>query len=80
MAWPENQREKSKITRTQKSRPTHTVYVVEGEGDSAFWTKIGAAWAHEDNEGYNVSLTALPINGRLVVRVAKATDKPEAAR
>ena len=68
------------MTRTQKSRPTHAVFVVEGEGDSAFWTKIGAAWAHEDGEGFNITLTALPLNGRLVVRTAKTTDKPEAAR
>jgi hypothetical protein len=53
---------------------------VEGEGDSAFWTKIGAAWAHEDSEGFNISLTAMPLNGRLVVRTAKTTNKPEAAR
>jgi hypothetical protein len=69
------------MNRTQKSRPTHTVYVVEGEGDSAFWTKIGAAWKHEDGEGYNISLTALPMNGRLVVRTAKAdSDKKEAGQ
>ncbi|MET4802836.1 hypothetical protein [Bradyrhizobium sp. LB11.1] len=68
------------MTRTQKSRPTHSVFVVEGEGDSAFWTKIGAAWAHEDGEGYNITLTAMPLNGRLVVRTAKTNDKPEAAR
>jgi len=67
------------MTNTKKSRPTHTVHVVEGEGDSAFWTKVGAAWAHEDGEGYNISLTALPLNGRLVVRTAKLADK-EAGR
>ena len=67
------------MTKAQKSRPTHTVYVVEGEGDSAFWTKVGAAWRHEDGEGFNITLTALPLNGRLVVRTAKANDK-EAAR
>ncbi len=68
------------MTRTQKTRPTLTVFVVEGEGDSAFWTKIGAAWAHDDGEGFNILLTAMPLNGRLVVRTAKTTEKPEAAR
>ncbi|WP_316199182.1 hypothetical protein [Bradyrhizobium sp. SZCCHNS2002] len=68
------------MNRTQKSRPTHTVYVVEGEGDSTYWTKIGAAWAHDDGEGYNISLTALPLNGRLVVRTAKTDAKKEAGR
>jgi hypothetical protein len=55
------------MARTQKSRPTLTVFVVEGEGDKAFWTKIGAAWSHEDGLGYDVALTAMPLNGRLVV-------------
>ncbi len=62
---------------TKTNRPTHTVYVVEGEGDSAFWTKVGAAWSHEDSEGFNISLSVLPLNGRLVVRTAK-TDKETA--
>lgn len=69
------------MKRTQKNRPTHTVFVVEGEGDNAYWTKLGAAWAHEneDGEGFNISLTAVPLNGRLVVRAAKA-DAKEAGR
>lgn len=56
----------------QKSQKPHPVYVVEGEGESAFWTKIGAAWRHEDGKGFNISLTCLPLNGRLVVREPKA--------
>jgi hypothetical protein len=32
----------------QKSQKPYAVYVVEGEGDKAYWTKIGAAWAHEE--------------------------------
>lgn len=65
----------------QKSRPTHTVYVVEGEGaDNSYWTKVGTAFAHSDQLGFNILLSALPINGRLVVRVAKANDNKEAAR
>ena len=65
------------MTRNQKSRPTHSVFVVEGEGDQAFWTKIGAAWKHDDSEGFNVALTAMPLNGRLVVRNAKANADKE---
>ena len=56
----------------QKSQKPHSVYVVEGEGESAFWTKIGAAWRHEDGKGFNISLTCMPLNGRLVVREPKA--------
>ena len=62
------------MKRTQNTRP-YAVYVVEGEGEAAFWTKIGAAWAHEDGEGFNISLTAVPLNGRMVVRKPKANKE-----
>ena len=62
------------MKRNQKSPRPHAVYVVEGEGDKAFWTKIGAAWAHEDGKGFNISLTCLPLNGRLVVREPKSDE------
>lgn len=54
-----------------KNLPSHDVYVVEGEGDRAFWAKVGAAWPHQDGEGFNVSLTALPISGRIVICARK---------
>jgi len=61
--------------------PSHNVYVVEdrGEGDDPFWLKIGAAWAHKDGKGFNVNLSALPLDNRLVLRVpAEAgSDEPE---
>jgi len=65
------------MKRKETNRP-YPVYVVEGEGEAAFWTKVGAAWPHEDGEGFNIQLTALPLTGRLVVRKPKA-DK-EAGR
>lgn len=34
------------MKRTEKNQRPHAVFVVEGEGDKAFWTKIGAAWNH----------------------------------
>ncbi|KRB16378.1 hypothetical protein ASD99_08405 [Mesorhizobium sp. Root695] len=51
--------------------PKHGVFAVEGDGDAARWTCIGAAWAHRDGEGFNLSLAAMPLSGRLVVRVSK---------
>jgi hypothetical protein len=44
------------------------VFVVEGEGDAAYWTRIGAAWAHKDGLGFNITVAAIPLSGRLVVR------------
>jgi hypothetical protein len=63
------------MKRTQNNRPTHNVFVVEGEGDSAFWTKVGAAWAHEDGKGFNVTLSCMPLNGRLTLREPKADEE-----
>lgn len=50
--------------------PTHHVFVVDGEGDKAFWTKIGAAWPHADGNGFNITLSLLPLDGRVVIRTA----------
>lgn len=59
------------------NRPTHGVYTVEGEGKKAFWTRIGAAWQHEDGEGFTINLGCVPLNGRLVVRKPKADETRE---
>jgi hypothetical protein len=47
MQWP---------TKPRAKRPTHEAFVITGEGESAFWTKIGAAWPHDDGKGFNVEL------------------------
>lgn len=60
-----------------KNLPSHGVFVVEGEGDRAFWTRIGCAWPHQDGEGFNASLTALPLSGRLVIRTRKDKEGGE---
>lgn len=62
----------------QNNRPTYAVYVVEGEGESAFWTKIGAAWPQKDENGFSITLTALPVNNRLVLRKPKPADQETA--
>jgi hypothetical protein len=60
-------------------KPSHKVFVVEdkeGEGDNdAFWTRIGSAWPHKDGKGLNLVLSALPINGRLVLREYTPEDE-----
>lgn len=56
---------------SNSKKPTHEAFVVTGEGESAFWTKLGAAWPHDDGKGFNVELIALPVSGRLVIRERK---------
>lgn len=61
-------------TKQKTTSKPHAVYVVEGEGDNAFWTKIGVAFEHQDKRGFNIQLSCLPLNGRLVVREPKAEE------
>lgn len=48
--------------------------VVKREGAEDFWLPIGAAFRHSDGEGLNLVLQALPIDGRVVLRVPKDDD------
>ena len=61
-----------KEVKVMSGKPSHKCFVVEdrGEGDDndAFWTRVGSAWPHKDGKGLNVVLSALPTNGRLVLR------------
>lgn len=51
--------------------PTHLVYHVrDRQGGKGIWTRIGAAWAHGDGQGFNVQLDCVPLDGRLTIRVA----------
>lgn len=58
------------------SLPSHDVYSVEGEGeDKSFWTRIGSAWPHTDGKELNLALTAIPLNGRIVLWTRKEAGR-----
>ncbi len=61
------------------SAPDFAVYTVKDRkhGQDPFWLRIGAAWINKDEHGYNVQLDALPIDGRLVLRVPKPKEVEE---
>ena len=50
-------------------RPTHRLYRVNGEGSAAIWTPIGAAWPNKDGKGFNLNCDAVPLTGRVVLRL-----------
>jgi hypothetical protein len=53
-------------------QPTYQAYtVVKREGQDDFWLNIGAAFMHQDGDGFNIILQALPINGKIVLRPPK---------
>ena len=59
-------------------QPTYQAYtVVKREGQDDFWLNIGAAFMHQDGDGFNIVLQALPLNGKIVLRPPKADAKGE---
>ena len=57
-------------------QPTYQAYtVVKREGQDDYWLNIGAAFMHQDGEGFNIMLQALPINGKIVLRPPKAQNE-----
>ncbi|WP_296200931.1 hypothetical protein [uncultured Hyphomicrobium sp.] len=61
------------------NRPTHNVYVIQGDDKSEHWTKIGAAWPHKDGQGFGLVLDALPAgNGRMALRLKTEKDTENA--
>jgi hypothetical protein len=65
-------------------QPAYRAYTVvkRGEGQDDFWLAIGAAFAHQSGDGFNVVLQALPIpNGdgqcKIVLRPPKSDDEPK---
>lgn len=50
--------------------PTHVAYQVrDREGKKGIWTRIGSAWPHADGKGFNLQIEAVPLDGRITLRV-----------
>ena len=59
-------------------KPSFTAYTVhKREGQDDFWIAIGAAFMHQDGDGYNVVLQALPVDGKIVLRPPKQAQPDE---
>lgn len=60
-------------TSERGNRPGYRVFAVteaKREGGKDYWQDIGAAWAHNDGQGFNVVLNFLPLQGQnIVIRV-----------
>ena len=56
--------------------PAYNAYtVIKREGKEDFWLKLGVCFPHEDGEGFNLLLNALPTDAKLVLRTYR--EKPE---
>ena len=65
-----NDKDKQQST---KKRPDLIAYTVSAHDpdDKGFWFQIGAAWQHEDGEGFNLKLVSVPLDGHIVLRNRK---------
>jgi hypothetical protein len=64
-----------KETREAKA-PAFIAYYVEDKEDKSFWTRIGAAWDHEDGKGLTLQLDLVPVSGgRIVLRTPAETEE-----
>ena len=66
-------------TDTPARKPSLRLYsVIEGQrGRKSRWIPVGAVFAHEDGEGFNIQLDAIPVgfDGRLVARQPKPEEE-----
>jgi hypothetical protein len=61
---------------TTSKTPTHFAYQVRSrEGKKSIWTRIGSAWAHGDGSGFNIQLDAVPIDGKITLRVPTESEE-----
>lgn len=56
------------------AKPTHRLYRVNGQGKSTHWREIGAALPNRDGQRFSLACEAMPLQGRIVMRVI--TEKP----
>lgn len=61
-------------TNRTANAPSHRLFNVAGDGDNARWTDIGVAWATKDGKAFTLALNAMPLNGRIVMRLNE--DRP----
>ena len=68
---------KTKTTeQTASKAPSHVAYQVrDREGGKGFWTRIGSAWPHADGKGFSIQIEALPLDGRITLRVVAEASK-----
>jgi hypothetical protein len=61
--------------------PVYIAYHVAEKGENkSFWSRIGAAWDHEDGKGLTLQLDLLPVSGgRIVLRQPSENSEEKGA-
>ena len=52
------------------AKPAYRAYtVIKRQDADDFWLNLGVCFPHEDGAGFNLLLQALPLDGKIVLRV-----------
>jgi hypothetical protein len=73
-ARPNNAKEINMVEEKKSgNKPAYIAYQVRDneEKGEAFWTRIGVAFAHADQKGFNLILDSIPLTGQIALRVPK---------
>lgn len=62
---------------TQRQPEFEAYSVIKRERQDDYWMSLGAAFPHADGKGYNIVLQATPLDGKIVLRPAKARSAQE---
>ena len=52
--------------------------VIKRDGKDDYWLNIGVCFAHDDKDGFNLLLQALPLDGKIVLRTYKEREEEQA--
>ena len=63
---------------SSKQLPALIAWHVTERGVKSYWTRIGAAWDHEDAKGMTLQLELMPVgDGRIVLREPSVDTEDE---
>lgn len=55
-----------------RKKPSHIAFHVrESEKDKSYFNRVGAAFEHQDQGGFTISLDSMPLDGRIVLRTPR---------
>lgn len=57
------------VDEQDRPAPTYEVWTINRRFKKPIFTKIGAAFKCRDKDGYNVSLSAMPLDGQFLLRL-----------
>ncbi|MGB3539098.1 MAG: hypothetical protein WBA42_13135 [Mesorhizobium sp.] len=65
-----------KAAHRETTPPALIAWHIAERGEKNFWTRIGAAWTHEDGEGMTLQLDLIPAaGGRIILRTPKQEEE-----